>query len=162
MGLDTSHGCWHGAYSAFMRWRQKIAEVAGLPPLSMMEGFWSAEQQRFPSGDQLTLDVAAATLERYGDKDGAEGLRRIMRRPPILWDALKPTPLHILLSHSDCDGIIESKDCGPIADALEALLPKLEKADDGGGHIGSYAEKTRDFIEGLRLAASRGEDVEFH
>lgn len=38
MGLDTSHGCWHGAYSAFGRWRGKLAEVAGLDLLSM-EGF---------------------------------------------------------------------------------------------------------------------------
>lgn len=24
MGLDTSHGCWHGPYSAFMRWREHL------------------------------------------------------------------------------------------------------------------------------------------
>ena len=29
MGLDTSHGCWHGAYSAFTRWRHELARVAG-------------------------------------------------------------------------------------------------------------------------------------
>ncbi len=29
MGLDTSHDCWHGAYSAFGRWRRAIAEAAG-------------------------------------------------------------------------------------------------------------------------------------
>ena len=28
MGLDCSHNAWHGAYSAFMRWRQKLADVA--------------------------------------------------------------------------------------------------------------------------------------
>ncbi len=33
MGLDTTHDCWHGAYSAFMRWRAQIAETAGFPPL---------------------------------------------------------------------------------------------------------------------------------
>jgi hypothetical protein len=38
MGLDISHGCWEGAYSAFMRWRQQIAEVAGIP-LMLMDGF---------------------------------------------------------------------------------------------------------------------------
>ena len=27
MGLDTTHGCWHGTYSAFNRWRNKIAEM---------------------------------------------------------------------------------------------------------------------------------------
>ncbi len=29
MGLDTTHGCWHGAYSAFNRWRTKIASLSG-------------------------------------------------------------------------------------------------------------------------------------
>lgn len=88
MGLDTTHGCWHGAYSAFMRWREKLAEVAGLPPLMLMEGFY-------------------------------------------------------------------------LADRLAELLPKLPEGD-GGGHIGHWREKTQTFIDGLRLAASRGEDVEFH
>lgn len=40
MGLDTTHNAWHGAYSAFMRWRTEIARVAGYPPLSLMEGFF--------------------------------------------------------------------------------------------------------------------------
>jgi hypothetical protein len=29
MGLDTTHGCWHGAYSAFHRWRTEVAQAAG-------------------------------------------------------------------------------------------------------------------------------------
>ena len=40
MGLDTSHNAWHGAYSAFMTWRKKIAHLAGFPPLELMEGFY--------------------------------------------------------------------------------------------------------------------------
>lgn len=28
MGLDTSHDCWRGAYSAFNRWRRALAEAA--------------------------------------------------------------------------------------------------------------------------------------
>jgi hypothetical protein len=121
MGLDTSHDCWHGAYSAFMRWREKLAEVAGLPPLRMMEGY-----------------------------DGA-----------IRWDSLKPDALHILLDHSDCAGSLASAVCGPLADSLERLLPLLPN-EDGGGHVGPWKAKTQAFIDGLRLAASRGEDVEFH
>jgi hypothetical protein len=27
MGLDTTHDAWHGAYSAFMRWREKVGPV---------------------------------------------------------------------------------------------------------------------------------------
>lgn len=37
MGLDTTHDCWHGTYSAFHRWRVKLAEKIGLP-LDQMEG----------------------------------------------------------------------------------------------------------------------------
>jgi len=31
MGLDTSHDAWHGAYSAFMRWRTEIARCIDVP-----------------------------------------------------------------------------------------------------------------------------------
>jgi hypothetical protein len=72
-----------------------------------------------------------------------------------------PDPLIILIAHSDCEGEIQSKYCGPLADRLEELLPKLE-GEDGGGHIGSYVEKTQQFIKGLRLASKRGEKVGFH
>jgi hypothetical protein len=30
MGLDTNHNCFHGAYSAFGRWRDRLAALAGL------------------------------------------------------------------------------------------------------------------------------------
>jgi hypothetical protein len=81
---------------------------------------------------------------------------------PIRWDALKPDPLYKLLHHSDCDGGIAAEDCGPIADSLELLLPALKDAGDGGGHIGSYHDKTAQFIKGLRLATELGENVIFH
>lgn len=149
MGLDTSHDCWHGAYSAFMRWRQMLAEVAGLPPLELMEGFY------MPNGLNDPIPDA-----RRGLND-AQAYSDLQRRLPIKWNCLKPSPLHDLLNHSDCDGEIESEDCGPIADALQELLPKLP-AGDGGGHIGNWRDKTAQFIAGLRLAASKGENVNFH
>src|SRR6266566_4236438 len=121
MGLDCSHDCWHGAYSAFMRWRSKLLEVSYHLDLMQMKNF---------NGD-------------------------------ITWQVLGKDPLVILLNHSDCDGIIEVKDCEPLANRLEELLPLLPKEDDLG-HIGSWQNKTQQFIDGLRLAASRGEDVDFH
>lgn len=39
MGLDTTHDCWSGSYSAFGDWRRELARAAGLPPLETMEGF---------------------------------------------------------------------------------------------------------------------------
>ena len=39
MGLDVSHDCWHGPYSAFHRWRVQLARVANYPPLDLIDGF---------------------------------------------------------------------------------------------------------------------------
>ena len=122
MGLDISHDAWHGPYSAFHRWRRKIAEVSGLPPLDSMQGFTD------------------------NPSDG------------IKWDLKHPlTPL---LSHSDCDGHINKSKLLPIANALKDLLPKLEEQDDGG-YIGSYTDKTRQFIAGCELAISKNQRLEF-
>lgn len=150
MGLDTSHGCWHGAYSAFMRWRQEIASVAGLPPLELMQGFYTP----LSSNDLPTLYYGTPTRD-------TDYLRHLERRLPIKWSSLKPSPLHKLLNHSDCEGIIESRDCKPIADALTKLLPRLPDGD-AGGHIGNWRDKTKAFITGLRLAAKNKESVKFH
>ena len=119
MGLDTTHDCWHGGYSSFDRWREKLASLAGIN-LRSMEGF------------------------------GGE----------VKWESLKPDALHILLNHSDCDGDIEWKDCGPLADRLAELLPLLPD-ESAGGHIGNWREKTQQFIDGLRDAFGAKENVEF-
>ena len=121
MGLDTSHDCWHGAYTAFHRWRAELMRIAH--------------------------DRDIMSMRHYGGT--------------VPWSALGNDPLIVLLDHSDCDGIIEAKDCEPLAKRLEELLPLLPKEDDRG-HIGSWQKKTQQFIDGLRLAASRGEDVDFH
>ena len=124
MGLDITHECWSGSYSAFNRWRTGIAKAAGLPPLQWMDGYV----------DDQTL--------------------------PIQWDCLKPSPLHILLHHSDCEGEIAWQDCEKIADALKAIMSNLPSKEDPG-HIGNWRDKTQTFIDGLRLAAHKREDVEF-
>lgn len=148
MGLDTSHDCWHGPYSAFMRWRQEICRVAGLPPLDLMEGFYTP-------GDCNDPIVSA----RRGLND-EKAYANLQAQLPIRWDCLKPSPLHKLLNHSDCDGQIDAKDCGPLADALEAII-HLFPEDDQGWHK-DWRSRTATFIAGLRLAASRGEPVDFH
>lgn len=150
MGLDCSHDCWHGAYSAFMRWREKLAEVAGLPPLMLMDGFYKP----LNCGDLPTLYCGDRALAN-------EYLSRIDKLLPISWDCLEDDVLHDLLYHSDCDGELDAEICAPLADRLEELLPLLPNGD-GGGHIGDWRDKTQKFIDGLRLAAERGESVEFH
>ncbi len=39
MGLDTSHNCWHGAYSHFNLFRRAICQAAGFGVLDNYEGF---------------------------------------------------------------------------------------------------------------------------
>lgn len=152
MGLNCSHGAWDGAYSAFMRWRQKLAEVAGLPPLELMEGF-------FDSGEYGTLHFGQH--EKDPDSVYVWKRNRLREQLPIKWECLKPDPLHELLYHSDCDGEIAAENCGPIADSLERLIPFLPEGD-APGHIRNWREKTQAFVNGLRAAAAAGEPLDFH
>lgn len=117
MGLDTSHDCWHGPYSAFHRWRAGIARLAGID-LEQMEGF------------------------------GGEWRS---------WDSVPQSPLLILLMHSDCDGEIAARDCGPLADELERLVQNMP----AGADYDSLRPATERFISGLRAAAHNNEDVVF-
>lgn len=150
MGLDTSHNAWHGAYSAFNTWRTEVARTAGLPPLMLMEGFYDEDNDfalldhHFPKGDELSMSH----------------LRRLRKQFPIKWSALKPSPLHILLSHSDCDGYINWADCKKIADKLAELIPLLPN-EDVGGHIGNFRDKTQTFINGLLDAHGKKEKLIF-
>lgn len=145
MGLNCSHDAWDGAYSAFHRWRCKIAEAAGLPPLELMEGFYNKDTLYF------------GRIEELWESKVTE----LGTRLPIRWDCLKKSPLHELLYHSDCDGDIPWRRCGKIADELEKLLPAMEAFGDGGGHIGAYKDKTQTFIDGLRDAFASKENLEF-
>lgn len=142
MGLDVSHDCWHGAYSAFMRWREKLAEVAGYPPLALMDGFYDAE-------------LWANTFKSY-----PWHVETAISKLPIKWDVFRSDPLVILLHHSDCEGHIDAKDCGPLAERLAQLIPLLPMSDSPG-HIGSWRDKTQAFVDGLRVAYRNNEKVRF-
>jgi hypothetical protein len=157
MGLDTSHGAWHGAYSAFHRWRQRIAKEAGFPQLDLMEWFWTGE---FMTGSPMAPSLLPCDWN--GSTAEAEQYWFKMRdRLPIKFtDTDGDKRLIPLLKHSDCDGDLAPAHCAMIADALEQLLPKLD--GDGGGHIGNWRDKTQKFIDGCRAAAAAGEALEFH
>lgn len=146
MGLDTTHGCWHGSYTAFGRWREKLAEVAGLPPLELMDGFY------VPLGSWMP-----ATLYHGDQNQQSYGLKRLDKMLPIKWDCLKPDPIHKLLHHSDCDGEIAWEDCVAIAERLEQLIPLLQT-----GGIDSWGPATQTFADGLRLAAKMKENLGFY
>jgi len=150
MGLDTSHGCWHGSYGRFYEWRKQIAATAGLPPLELMDGFFQPHRQE--GGWHPTFYLGNSV----NDKLVMDPMKSIEERLPISWECLKPSPLHILLSHSDCDGEIEWGDCDGIADCLQSLVDK-EKANPYFPHA-----RTNTFISGLRLAYANKENVDFH
>jgi hypothetical protein len=145
MGLHTSHDCWHGAYSAFSRWRDHLAEVAGYRIIR-------------PTIEDVIAGREEATRP-YVD---------------LHWDAFKPKnydgewdsppgddPLLYLIVHSDCDGVIHPEQGVHLARRLEQLLPNLDE-DLSGRHIRSMREVTQQFIDGLKKAAAAGEDVDFH
>ena len=145
MGLDISHDCWHGAYSAFGRWRREIAYIAGYPPLDLMEGFYNRNYWLSSFNDRTRFREWAGTIDRS---------------LPIKWEKWKDDPLAVLLYHSDSSGNIKHEFLLPLANRLEGLLGSLPTTPDDG-HIGDWGEKTKLFIKGLRLAHSRGEDIEF-
>lgn len=157
MGLDTTHDCWHGAYSAFSRWREKLAEVAGYT--------FHIHGEPFKLGGTGMEVVATSRVMvdlDWGSIEATIGRDLLGRWPaiPVRPDGT-PDPLIILLGHSDCEGELQAEFLPALADRLEELLPLLE-GEDGGGHIGSYVEKTQTFIDGLRRASAAGEDVGFH
>lgn len=121
MGLDVSHGCWEGPYSAFDRWRSALNYYLG----------------NDASGG-TTHEAYMGALDRgvYDDQS---------------------VPINVLMGHSDCDGEIEAAVCGPLADALEALLTKMPER----ALYDIHRPATLRFITGLRLAAAAGETVEF-
>jgi hypothetical protein len=135
VGLDTSHDCWHGAYSAFTRWRTALAEAAG---------YTIAYDGGYPYAAEIQWD-------RLQDKNYLGH-----------WDRMPEDPLIILLAHSDCDGEIKPDHAGFLADRLEQLIPALP--DVATGHLERYGWRgtTQRFVEGLRKAAAAGEAVEFH
>lgn len=139
MGLDCSHNAWHGAYSAFNRWRDEVARVAGLP-LSGEPGLMST-QHLYINWDAITDDNI------YGQ-----------------WEMTPEDPLIVLIAHSDCEGSIYPEQAGPLADRLEEILPKLSERDSSG-HIernGGMVNVTQRFIAGLRAAVAKGEELGFH
>lgn len=136
-----------------------LAQVAGLPPLDLMEGFYYPMSGK--PGYPPTLYHGIDTGKPAYGPDSDPYLGRIDKALPIKWECLKPSPLHELLHHSDCEGEIAADRCGPIADALEELIPLLPEGI-AAGHIGNWREKTAQFVRGLRLAAEKGEPLDFH
>jgi len=67
MGLDTTHGCWHGSYGSFAAFRSEIARAAGYPPLNKMVGYSTALDA---IGWFYYLDNPLTVLLNHSDCDG--------------------------------------------------------------------------------------------
>lgn len=132
MGLDCSHDCFHGAYSAFNRWRNELAKVAGY-------SFAKYDGMEAPSIDWGHLPDETV----FGE-----------------WARTPEDALVVLIAHSDCEGVIHPAQAEALAKRLEELIPLLPQEKDWG-HIGDWRAKTQQFVDGLRLAVERNEDVEF-
>lgn len=138
MGLDTSHNCWHGPYSSFTRFRNKLAELAGY------------EVKNVTYDDGFTSPTASIDWPR------------IERENPHCfqgdWRTIESDPLVYLIAHSDCDGVLHPAQARALANRLAELLPLIQ--DDRGCE--RMKAKTEQFIAGLRDAVGKGEDVDFH
>lgn len=158
MGLDTSHDCWHGPYSMFMRWRRWLADQIGVP-LDLMEGFcaWTLDDSDYEVVKTLPHSDSWMAL--------VEIVRGLVGKTPFKWEAFKPDPLHLLLHHSDCDGEIRWQDCKAIADRLTEIADGA--ADDHDperpprGCYDGMIPAARRFAAGLMRAHEAQEDVEF-
>lgn len=69
------------------------------------------------------------------------------------WDETPEDALLVLIVHQDCEGVIRNAQTLALADRLEELLPDVSE---------DWKAKTKQFIDGLRDAHSKGEDVDFH
>lgn len=145
MGLDTSHDCWSGAYSAFSRWRDKLANVAGYM-IAKVDFSSTGDRMDALMGPRDTVLIDWGHIEEKNYQGD--------------WDIMPADPLILLIAHSDCDGVIHPQHAGPLADRLAELLPLLPEGETHG-HVRHWRNTTQRFIDGLRAAADAGEDVVF-
>ena len=144
MGLNCSHGAFDGSYGYFGKWRQYLAQIADLPPLNLMEGYYLS----LNNPDSFPLPTLYHT-----DTDNLWRLESINKSLPIQWDSLRYTPLFILLKHSDCDGEIRGRNCLRLKIALENLLPHMDDKE--------WISVTKKFIHGLLNAYKSNEPLRF-
>lgn len=144
MGLTCSHEAFNGPYSYFDKWRQYLTQIAGLPPLELMEGYYFSLNNH----DSFPFPTLYHT-----DKDNLWRIESIDKCLPIQWNSLKYTPLFILLKHSNCDGEISVRRCWRLKLALENLLPHMDDEE--------WISVTKRFISGLILAHKNNEPLTF-
>ena len=135
MVLRVSHNAFEAQYSAFNRFRKFVLTSIG---------------GSYPPHHQEDLD---------GDK--------WYWNPDMPFSSESNPGLKEFLCHSDCDGEISPEMCKIVADELESILPyieTLEEKEKATGQLlarGGYAQVTKDFIVGCRVAHFNVEPLEF-
>lgn len=152
MGLDTTHNAWHGSYSSFNSFRERIAKHLGIP-LLFMEGFY---EEGSIIGDPLSMIKIACQNNQFGAAGQLNKIRQVL---PIKWESLKPMAIHSLLHHSDCDGSLSPEECLGIAEDIKTIISEVENNNLDDSY---FINKLQKFESGCRLAHSMGESIEFH
>ncbi len=142
MGLDTTHNCWHGAYSGFREFRELVGKAAGLPYVPSKDG----------RGDRLDIDWDRVTERQiYGHWDRKSPTAyRIGYDPPIT-DAV----LYLLI-HSDCGGKLRRGYLPALKARLEELEPSYERLIARHPNVHYLSSRLRQFTDGLGEAIEAG------
>lgn len=157
MGLDVSHDCWEGAYSAFNTFRKRIAELDDRQDDLAQWG------NKNDSCFLVKEEAAGKALIRLEENDDGEHTGKNLTIFDI--EDLKSDPVSFLLWHSDCSGIIPFGLCKPLASELLAIAESVDVDEMCGGHIeaNSGLKAVIDkFANGLMLAHENKENVEFY
>jgi len=140
MGLDCSHDAWHGAYSAFNRFRQSVAKACG---------------GSFPPHDPGYADV--------------DDLGRVILGDQWYYETSVVPGCHLagmtaFLGHSDCDGVLTPAECVQVAAFLRWAACRIPTTPVSAATL-HITWRPRDaairFAEGCEAAAQAGEDLEF-
>ena len=136
MGLDCSHGAFHGAYSSFNRFRKALAEACGgssppHAPGAMFDG-------QLIGPDDWFWDDEVVPVEHHA------GLLAIME-------------------HSDCEGELTPDQCAAVSGFLRWAAPRMTTEASGhllrAGHtMGDVALR---FADGCDRAVAAGESLTF-
>src|SRR5574340_314672 len=109
MGLDTTHGCWHGAYSAFSRWRNTIAEAAGY-------AVWNVKYDDGLTSPTIMLDWGHITAADLAGQ----------------WEKTPEDPLVVLLAPCGRDGETRSAGAAALAGGAEEV-PRCRRSESEPG-----------------------------
>jgi hypothetical protein len=159
MGLDTSHGCWHGSYGGFAAWRNDIARVIGWEVEGDARGNYVIPEGRIPDQAPPADEIVTTDGETYVVKWSESYPNGVYLGQ---WDKDPEDVLDVLMLHSDCEGIIPHRFCKPLAERLHEIAVLQEQHPSEDERYGNWHyDATIRFLTGLLNADRRGEDVDF-